>query len=124
MFTDFSAYHSVDSSELKPGDWLGVIGCGGLGQLATQCGEAVGYHIVSIDIDYENLAQTKAQGAGAVFNPRTNKNYVEELLKLTGGGVKAAAVYSNTDGTPHMLVRLILSSSGVYLWLLDSHIIA
>jgi propanol-preferring alcohol dehydrogenase len=92
-----TAFHSVDSSELQPGDWLGVVGCGGLGQLATQYAKAMGCHVVGIDINDDILAQCKAQGADAVFNSVTNKNYVEELIKLTGGGVKAAAVFSNAD---------------------------
>lgn len=102
-----AAFHSVDSSELKPGDWLGVIGCGGLGQLATQYAKAMGCHVVGIDINDDILAQCKAQGADAVFNSMTNKGYVEELLKLTGGGVKAAAVFSNADaayaGAPQII---------------------
>jgi len=92
-----TAFHSVDSSELKPGDWLGVVGCGGLGQLATQYAKAMGCHVVGIDINDDILAQCKDQGADAVFNSLTNKNYVEELKKLTNGGVKAAAVFSNAD---------------------------
>lgn len=87
----------MDSSELQPGDWLGVIGCGGLGQLATQYAKAMGFKVVGIDINDEILAQCKAQGADAVFNSMTNKSYVEEILKLTGGGVQAADVFSNAD---------------------------
>lgn len=36
-----TAFHSVDSCELKAGDWLAVIGCGGLGQYAIQYAKAV-----------------------------------------------------------------------------------
>ena len=84
-----------------------MIGCGGLGQLATQYAKAMGCHVVGIDINDDILAQCKAQGADAVFNSRTNKRYVEELLELTGGGVKTAAVFSNADaayaGAPQII---------------------
>ena len=97
----------MDNSELKPGDWLGVVGCGGLGQLATQYAKAMGCKVVGVDISDEILATCKAQGADAVFNSRSNKNYVKELLELTGGGVKAAAVFSNADaayaGAPQII---------------------
>jgi propanol-preferring alcohol dehydrogenase len=93
----FVAFHAVDSSECKPGDWLAVIGCGGLGQLGTQYAKAMGYKVIGIDINDSVLAQAKTQGADAVFNSLTNKTYVEEILKLTGGGVKAADVFSNAD---------------------------
>jgi D-arabinose 1-dehydrogenase-like Zn-dependent alcohol dehydrogenase len=36
-----TAFHSVDSCELKAGEWLAVIGCGGLGQYAIQYAKAV-----------------------------------------------------------------------------------
>lgn len=36
-----TAFHSVDSCELKAGDWLAIIGCGGLGQYAIQYAKAV-----------------------------------------------------------------------------------
>lgn len=36
-----TAFHSVDSCELKAGEWLAVVGCGGLGQYAVQYGKAV-----------------------------------------------------------------------------------
>lgn len=91
------AFHSVDSAELQPGDWLAVIGCGGLGQLATQYAKAMGVHVVGIDINDTILEQCKAQGADAVFNSLTNKDYVAEVIKLTSGGVNSAAVYSNAD---------------------------
>jgi propanol-preferring alcohol dehydrogenase len=74
-----------------------VIGGGGLGQLATQYAKAMGCKVVCIDINDEILAQCTAQGADAVFNSMTNKNYVKELLELTKGGVKAADVFSNAD---------------------------
>lgn len=53
--------------------------------------------MVGIDINDEILSTCKSQGADATFNSMTNKNYVEEIKKLTKGGVKAAAVFSNAD---------------------------
>jgi alcohol dehydrogenase, propanol-preferring len=92
-----TAFHSVDSCNLKPGDWFGVVGCGGLGQLATQYAKAMGLKVVGVDIADGNLEEAKKQGADAVFNSRSNPNYVEELKKLTGGGCRAVAVYTNVN---------------------------
>lgn len=36
-----TSFHSVDSCELKEGQWLAIIGCGGLGQYAIQYAKAV-----------------------------------------------------------------------------------
>lgn len=92
-----TAFHAVDSSELKPGDWLAVVGAGGLGQIATQIAKAMGLHVAAIDINDETLEVCKQQGADAVFNSKTNINYIEELRNVTNGGVRAACVFSNAQ---------------------------
>lgn len=101
------AFHSVDSCNLKPGDWFGVVGCGGLGQLATQYAKAMGFKVVGIDINDSILSNCKAQGADLTYNSRTDPDYVAKLIKETSGGVAAAAVYSNASqayaATPSIL---------------------
>jgi D-arabinose 1-dehydrogenase-like Zn-dependent alcohol dehydrogenase len=114
-----TAFHSVDSCELKPGQWFAVIGCGGLGQYAIQYAKAVritpivestycdlaanghvkmGYKVIGLDINDSQLEMAKKVGADAVFNTMTNKDYGEELKKLADGkGVHAAAVYSASN---------------------------
>jgi propanol-preferring alcohol dehydrogenase len=92
-----TAFHSVDSCELKPGQWLGIVGCGGLGQIATQYAKAMGLKVVGIDIADANLEETRKLGADAVFNSKTNPNYTEEVKKLTGGGCHAVAAYTNAN---------------------------
>lgn len=89
-----TSFHSVDSCELKPGEWLAIIGCGGLGQYAIQYAKAMGYKTIGLDINDAQLSVAKEIGADAVFNTMTNKGYAEEVKKLTGKGVHAAAVYS------------------------------
>ena len=90
-----TAFHAVDSCELKPGQWFAVIGCGGLGQLATRYAKAMGFKVIGLDINDAMLEVAKEAGAGVVYNTMKNKDYVEELKKLTKGGVHAAAVFSN-----------------------------
>ena len=51
--------------------------------------------MIAIDINDATLENTKAQGADAIFNSRRNSKYVEDIKKLTSGGVHAAAVFSN-----------------------------
>jgi propanol-preferring alcohol dehydrogenase len=89
------AFHAVDSCELKAEQWLAVIGAGGLGQLAVQYAKAMGANVVAIDVNDTALENATAQGADAIFNSRTDSDYVEEIKKLTKGGVHAAAVFSN-----------------------------
>lgn len=52
----------------------------------------MGYKVVALDVNDATLEVCKKQGADAVFNSRTNKDYIEELKALTDGGAKAACV--------------------------------
>ncbi|KAK5462946.1 hypothetical protein LTS15_002658 [Exophiala xenobiotica] len=90
-----TAFHAVDSCDLRPGQWLGVIGAGGLGQIATQYAKAMDLNVVAIDINDKTLEVCKAQGADTIFNSRTDQDYVSKIKDLTKGGVHAAAVFSN-----------------------------
>ena len=76
---------------------LGVIGAGGLGQLATQYAKAMGANVVAVDINDSTLDVAKAQGADAVFNSKTEPDYVSKIKKLTKSGLHAAAVFSNAQ---------------------------
>ncbi|OAL24773.1 hypothetical protein AYO22_05562 [Fonsecaea multimorphosa] len=88
------SFNTVESCELKPDEWLAVVGCGGLGQAAVQYAKAMGIKVVGLDINDETLAETTKVGADLTFNSATNPNYLDEIRKATGGGVHAAAVYS------------------------------
>lgn len=101
----------MDSSELTAGDWLAIVGAGGLGQIATQIGKARGLNVVAIDINDATLEVCKQQGADAVYNSRTNVSYIDELKQLTKGGCKAACVFSNAQAVRMwsiMSVRLLM----------------
>lgn len=98
IFTNvIKAFHAVDSCDLKPGQWFAAIGAGGLGQIATQYAKAMGFKVVAIDINDSTLEVCKAQGADAVFNSKTDPDYVQKIKDLTKGGVHAAAVFSNAQ---------------------------
>lgn len=90
-----TSFHSVDSCDLKPGQWFGVVGAGGLGQIATQYAKAMGLKVAAVDVADANLAEAKKLGADAVFNSRSDPDYVAKLKEVTGGGCHAVALYTN-----------------------------
>lgn len=68
----------------------------------------MGYKVIGLDINDSQLEMAKKVGADAIFNSMSNKNYAEEVKKLTDGkGVHAAAVYSASNaayaGAPDVL---------------------
>lgn len=89
-----TAYHGVDDCDLKPGEWMAIIGTGGLGHLGIQYAKAKGLKVVAIDISDVQLETAKKSGADHVFNSMTDKEYVKKILEITDGGVMAAVNFT------------------------------
>jgi len=110
-----TAFHCVESCELKPGQWVVIVGCGGLGQMATQYAKAMGYRVIGVDISDDVLEVCKKQGADYVFNSRANKKYVEEVRKLTEGrGADTVAVFSAADAA-YRSARSLVKLGGIIM---------
>lgn len=102
-----SAFHCIDSCELKHNDWIVIVGCGGLGQLAIQCAKVMGARVIAVDVNDETLANSKDQGADYVFNSRNSPTYKDEILKLTDGGAQSVAVFSAAEAAYESAIPLI-----------------
>jgi propanol-preferring alcohol dehydrogenase len=102
-----TAHNGVASCECKPGDWIAIVGCGGLGQLGIQYAKAMGLNVIGIDVNDGILEVAKELGADVTFNSIKDKGYVQELKKVTNGGCHAAVVFSAAsaayEGTPPIL---------------------
>ena len=85
FITSFRAV--VDQGQIKPGNWVAVHGCGGVGLSAIMIAKAYGAHVIAIDIDDETLALTKSLGADATVNGATVSNVAEAVHDITKGGV-------------------------------------
>ncbi|KAI0545712.1 hypothetical protein F4679DRAFT_588313 [Xylaria curta] len=93
-----TAFNAIDSCELKPGQWLAIVGCGGLGQYAVQYAKAMSFNVIGVDISDDSLASATEYGADAIFNSRTQADtYIDEIRKLSTKGVHAAAVFSGAN---------------------------
>ncbi|MCJ1298337.1 hypothetical protein MMC08_001126 [Hypocenomyce scalaris] len=90
-----TAYNSVSNCDLQPGQWLGVLGCGGLGQMATQYAKAMGLKVVGLDINDSGLAAVRELGADATFNTKSDAKYLEKLKQLTAGGLHGLVFVTN-----------------------------
>ncbi|PGH26925.1 hypothetical protein AJ80_01306 [Polytolypa hystricis UAMH7299] len=92
-----TAFHATIAANIEKGDWRGVVGCGGLGQLAIKYAKAKGYEVIGVDIDDNTLETAKSSGADHVFSSRSNPDFISEIKKITasddGDGVDAVAVF-------------------------------
>jgi propanol-preferring alcohol dehydrogenase len=86
-----TTYKGIKETQAKPGQWLAVSGCGGLGHLAIQYAKAMGLLVCAVDIDDRKLALAKTLGADLTFNAKTNDPAVE-LKKETGGGAHGVLI--------------------------------
>ena len=99
---------------MKTGEWLAVVGCGGLGQLAIQYGKAMGYKIVGLDINDNVLSAAKDAGADLTLNTMKNQNFIDDLKAATNGGAHAAAVFSASQAAYNTATK-ILQIEGVLM---------
>jgi alcohol dehydrogenase len=75
----------VDQGRVRPGEWVAVHGCGGVGLSAVMIAAAAGANVVAVDIADDKLTFASKLGAAAVVNAKAN-DVVEAVREITGGG--------------------------------------
>ena len=80
----------VEQAATRPGDWLAVHGCGGVGLSAVMIAAAMGVNVVAVDIDDATLAMASRAGAAATVNATRSHNVPEDIVEMTGGGAHAS----------------------------------
>src|SRR3954468_6512755 len=70
---------------VRPGDWLAVHGCGGVGLSAVMLGRALGATVVGINVDERALELAEDLGAAHVVDARSG-DAPARVRELTGGG--------------------------------------
>ena len=88
-----TTYRGLKRSGVAPGQWVAVVGIGGLGHVAVQYAVAMGMRVVAVDVDNDKLDLARSLGAEIVVNGRAS-NAITEVRKLAGGvhGVVVTAV--------------------------------
>jgi propanol-preferring alcohol dehydrogenase len=86
-----TTYKGIKQSDTKPGQWIAISGCGGLGHLAIQYAKAMGLLVCAVDIDEGKLKLAKTLGADLTFNAKT-PDMAASLKKETGGGAHGVLI--------------------------------
>jgi D-arabinose 1-dehydrogenase-like Zn-dependent alcohol dehydrogenase len=80
-----TSYHGVvDQAKVRPGEWVVVIGIGGVGLAAIQIANALGARVVAVSRSTDKLA--KAREEGAVETVTAGESAVNAIREITGGG--------------------------------------
>jgi len=80
-------YHAVvNRGQVKPGDKVVVVGCGGIGLNLVQVAAALGAQVVAVDVVDEKLEWARQFGAQFTINAQSVERVDKEVRKLVGGG--------------------------------------
>ena len=84
FITSFRAV--IDQGKVTPGQWVAVLGCGGVGLSAVNIASGAGANVVAVDIDDQKLMLAKKMGANKLINVSYVKDVPKEILKVTERG--------------------------------------
>jgi alcohol dehydrogenase, propanol-preferring len=63
-----TTYKGLKETDTKPGDWVVIVGVGGLGHVAVQYAKAMGLHVAAVDVADDILDLAKRLGAELTVN--------------------------------------------------------
>jgi D-arabinose 1-dehydrogenase-like Zn-dependent alcohol dehydrogenase len=85
-----TAFHGVaDQANVRPGEWVAVHGCGGVGLSAVQIASALGANVIGVDIDADKLAAARRQGAVETVHAG-DADAARAVREITKGGAHVA----------------------------------
>ncbi|WP_231984015.1 zinc-dependent alcohol dehydrogenase family protein [Mycobacterium sp. 852013-51886_SCH5428379] len=87
-----TAYRALtDRARIRPGEWLTVVGAGGVGLSAVQIGAALGARVIAVDREPAALALAGRLGAEhTVTADGSGRDVADQIHELTGGGSHVA----------------------------------
>lgn len=63
-----TTYKGLKETDTRPGEWVVIVGVGGLGHMAVQYAKAMGLHVAAVDVADDKLALAKTLGAELTVN--------------------------------------------------------
>ena len=85
-----TTYRGLRRTMARPGQWVAIVGIGGLGHIAIQYARAMGLRVVAVDVSNEKLALAKSLGAEVIVNGAETDPVAAIQEKI--GGTHAAVV--------------------------------
>ncbi len=86
-----TTYKGIKETKARPGQWIAISGCGGLGHLGIQYAKAMGLKVCAVDIDDGKLAHAKTLGADVTVNAKT-VDPIAAVKAATGGGAHGVLI--------------------------------
>ena len=110
-----TVYNALEKmGALRDGEWMAILGCGGLGMNAVAIARAMGFvNIVAVDIDDTKLDTAREMGATKVMNSR-RCDAIFELQNLAAGRLMGVIDTFGSASTSNLAVRA-LYKAGRYI---------
>jgi alcohol dehydrogenase len=103
-----TAYRAVTAvGAVRPGEWLAVFGCGGVGLSVVMIAAALGARVIAVDTNPAALTLATRHGAQhTVLSGGGSGDVIEQIRQLTGGG---AAVTMDAIGAESVVQTALAS---------------
>ncbi len=85
-----TTYRGLKRTGARPGQWVAIVGIGGLGHIAIQYARAMGLRVAAVDVSNDKLELAKSLGAEIVVNGAESDPVVAIQERI--GGTHAAVV--------------------------------
>jgi alcohol dehydrogenase len=89
----------VAQGGVRPGEWVAVHGCGGVGLSAVMIAAASGARVVAVDVAASALDLAAEFGATACVRATGDAAVADEIRELTGGGAHVSLDALGSPGT-------------------------
>jgi D-arabinose 1-dehydrogenase-like Zn-dependent alcohol dehydrogenase len=89
----------VHMGRMQPGEWVVVVGAGGMGVSAVQIAAALGGRVIAVDIRDEALEFARLHGAEHAFNSTKVDDVPAAIKELTGGGAHLSIDCCTREGS-------------------------
>jgi propanol-preferring alcohol dehydrogenase len=63
-----TTYKGLKETETEPGEWVAIVGAGGLGHMAIQYAKAMGFQVIAVDVNDDKLALARELGVALTIN--------------------------------------------------------
>lgn len=109
-----TTYRGLKRTGARPGQWITVMGVGGLGHVAIQYAKAMGLRVAAVDVSQDKLDHAQLLGAELVVNAATSDPAAEIQAKL--GGTHGAVVTATSAKAFEQSVG-VLRNGGSVSWI-------
>ena len=84
-------YHAVTHrAAVRPGEWVVVIGCGGVGMNLVQFARLAGGQVLAVDLSEKKLEVARRLGATETLRPTAGTDFARAVRAITNGGADVA----------------------------------